>query len=147
MFQNFWIRLGNFLIWESDSCLDSGYNHQSNLNLPMLLFKKWPHRLLLLPKLKSDSRSVFSQIFDSGSASERKLQNLAGINSGTLDLAPPLQTTRLAEYFEPLNSSLLLSTPELRLCKAMCDPVVLAWISWFRLDVKVLFTNFVDFRS
>jgi len=44
-----------FHIWESDSCSDSGYNHQSNLNWPMFLLKKWPHRLLLLPKLKSDS--------------------------------------------------------------------------------------------
>ena len=46
-----------FQIWGSDSCSDSGYNHQSNLNLPMFLLKKWPHRLLLLPKLKSDSGS------------------------------------------------------------------------------------------
>jgi len=58
-------------IWESDSCSDSGYNHRSNRNLPMFLPKKWPHRLLLLPNWKSDSRSGsgFSQIFDSGSGS------------------------------------------------------------------------------
>jgi len=37
-----------------------------------------------------------------------------------------LQTTRLAE-FEPLNSSLPLSAPELRSRKATCDLVVLAW--------------------
>jgi len=42
-------------IWESDSCSDSGYNRQSNCNLPMFLPKKWLHRLLLLPKWKSDS--------------------------------------------------------------------------------------------
>jgi len=29
-----------FQIWESDSCSDSGYTHQSNLNLPMFLPKK-----------------------------------------------------------------------------------------------------------
>ena len=40
-----------FQIWESDS----GHNHRSNRNLPMFLLKKGPHRLLLLPKLKSDS--------------------------------------------------------------------------------------------
>ena len=59
------------------------YNHRSNYNLPMFLLKKWPHRLLLLPKLKNDSRSGFSQIFDSGSGSERKTQNPAGVNSGS----------------------------------------------------------------
>ena len=37
-----------FLIWEFDSCWDSGYSHRSNRNLPMLLLKKWPNRLLLL---------------------------------------------------------------------------------------------------
>ena len=30
-------------IWESDSCSDSGYNHWTNRNLPMLLLKKRPH--------------------------------------------------------------------------------------------------------
>ena len=50
---------------ESDSCSDSGYNHQSNLNLPMFLLNKLLHRPLLLPKLKSDSGSGsgFSQSF------------------------------------------------------------------------------------
>jgi len=48
-------------IWESDSCSDSCYNHRSNRNLPMFLLKKWPHRLLLLPKLKSDTGSGFSK--------------------------------------------------------------------------------------
>ena len=55
---------------------------------------KWPHRLLLLPKWKSDSGSGtgFSQIFDSGSGSgsERKRQNPAGVDSGNPDPAPPL---------------------------------------------------------
>ena len=43
--------------WESDSCSDSGYIQPSNHSLPMFLPKKWPHRLLLLPKWKSDSGS------------------------------------------------------------------------------------------
>jgi len=36
-----------------------------------------------------------------------------------------VQTRRLAVSFELLNSSLLLSVPELRSRKATCDPVVL----------------------
>jgi len=39
----------------------------------------------------------------------------------TLDQILSLRTTRLAEPFESLNSSLLLSAPELRLRKAACD--------------------------
>jgi len=81
-------------IWESDSCSDSGYNHRYNRNLPMFLTKKWPNRLLLVPKWKSDSGSGsgFSQIFDSGSGSgfERKTQNPAGVDSGNPDPVPPL---------------------------------------------------------
>ena len=81
-------------IWESDTGSDSGYYHWSNRNLPMFLLKKWPHRHLLLPKLKSESGSgsEFSQIFDSGSGSgcERKTQNLAGVDSGTPDPWPTL---------------------------------------------------------
>ena len=67
-------------IWESDSCWDSACNHRSNRNSPMLFPMKWPHRFLLLPKLKIDSgsRSCFSQILDSGS--ERKTQNPAGVD-------------------------------------------------------------------
>ena len=42
-------------IQESDSCLDSGYNHRSKRHLPMFLPKKLLHRLLLLLKWKSDS--------------------------------------------------------------------------------------------
>jgi len=78
-------------IWESDSCSDSGYNHRSIRNLPMFLLKKWPHRILLLPKWKSDSEFGFSQIFDSGS--ERKTQNSSGVDSGNPDPIPPLLAT------------------------------------------------------
>jgi len=58
----------------------------------MFLLKKQPHRLLLLPKLKIDSWSGFSQIFDPGpgSGSERKTQNPAGVDSGNPDPVPPL---------------------------------------------------------
>jgi len=84
-------------VWESDSCSDSGYNHRANRNLSMLLPKKWPHRLLLLPKWKSDSGSAFLQIFDSGSGSgsERKTQNPAGVDSGNPDPVPPLMEGNL----------------------------------------------------
>jgi len=79
-------------IWKSDSCSDSVCNHWSNHNLPMFLLMKWPHRLLLLPKWKSDSRSVsgFSQIFDSGSGSNGKTKNPAGVDSGNPDPVPPV---------------------------------------------------------
>jgi len=83
-------RSGNFQIWESYSCSDSGYNHRSYLNFLMFLLKKWPHRLLLLPRLKIDSGSGsgFCQIFDSGS--ERKTQNPVEVDCGTPDPVPPL---------------------------------------------------------
>jgi len=68
-----------FQIWESESCSDSCCHHRSNRNSHMLLLIKWPHRLLLPPKLKSGfgCGSVFSQIFHSGfgSGSERKDQS------------------------------------------------------------------------
>ena len=59
---------GIFQIWESDPCSDSGYNHRPNRKFPMFLLKTWPHRLLLLHKLKNDSRpgSVVSQILTPG---------------------------------------------------------------------------------
>ena len=40
-----------------------------------------------------------------------------------------MQTRRLATSFEPLNSSLPLTAPELRTCTATCNPVVLVWKS------------------
>jgi len=79
-------------IWESDSCSDSSYNHHSNRNLPMFLPEKWPHRLLPMPKLKSDAGSGpgFSQIFDSESRSEQKPQNPVGVDSGSPNPVPNL---------------------------------------------------------
>jgi len=74
-------------IWESDSFSDSNYHHWSSRNLPMFLLEKWSHRLLPLPKLKSGSGSVFLQMFDSGSGtgSERKTKNPAGVDFSTPD--------------------------------------------------------------
>jgi len=86
--KNFESGSGNFSIWESASCSNSGY-HWSNQNLSMFLLKKWPRRLLPLPKLKSRSGSGFPQNFYSGS--ERKTQNPARVDSGTPDPWPPLQ--------------------------------------------------------
>jgi len=91
LFQNFWIpaRILPAIsqICKSDSCSDPGYNHRSNHNLPMFLLKKLPHRLLLLPKLKSDSwsGSGFSQNFVSASGYERKTPNPVGVDCGTAD--------------------------------------------------------------
>jgi len=58
-------------------------------NLAMFLLKKLhvqrPRRLLLLPKIKLLRIGVhFSQIFDSGSGSDKKTQNPAGVNSGSV---------------------------------------------------------------
>jgi len=47
-------------IRESDSCSDSGCDHRCNRDLPMFLPKKLPHRLLLLPKWKTEFGSGFS---------------------------------------------------------------------------------------
>ena len=88
VFQNVSLDLESSHIWQSDSCSYSGY-HRSNQNLPMFLLDKWQRKPLLLPKLKSNSGSVFSQIFDSGS--ERKTQNPAGL---TPDPWPPLLQSR-----------------------------------------------------
>ena len=93
-------------IWESDSCSDFGDNDRSNPNLPMFLPKKWPHRLLVLPKWKSDSGSGsgLKKKYDSlsGSGSERKTQNPAGADSSTPDPAPRLKQHR-RENNEKLN--------------------------------------------
>jgi len=75
----------------------------------MFLFKKGPYRLLLLPKLKSDSGSGsgFSQIFDSGS--ERKAKNPARVDS---DFLNPLPLLKDSVYF---TINILLATDRLEL--------------------------------
>jgi len=49
-----------FLIWDTDSCSASG-NHRCNRNSATFVIKQWhlqkPHRLLPLPKIKSDPGS------------------------------------------------------------------------------------------
>ena len=88
---------GILQIWESYSFSDSGYNHWSNRNLPMFLLKKWSHILLLLLKWKSDSESgsVFTNFWlRTRSGSERKTQNPAGVDPGTLELVPLLVQVR-----------------------------------------------------
>jgi len=67
-----------FQIWESDSCSDSGYNHQSNLNLPMFLLKEWPQRLLLLLKMKSGSGPVFPKFLLPNPGPKEKRRILPG---------------------------------------------------------------------
>jgi len=49
-----------------------------------------------------------------------------------------LQSTRHAQCFEHLNSSLPISAPELRSCKATCDLTVSVRNAWNRPDVNVL---------
>jgi len=49
-----------------------------------------------------------------------------------------VQTRRLAVSFEPLNSSIPLSAPELYARKATCDPVVWRENPQNRPDAKVL---------
>jgi len=85
----------------------------------MFLHTKWPHWLLLLPKLKSDSGSGFSQIFDSGP--ERKTKNPAGVDSDTPDPDPLLiSASDPAELFYEIQSG---RVPVLN-CKIRlnCDP-------------------------
>jgi len=56
----------------------------------------------------------------------------------TKKICSSLPTARLAKSFEPLNSSLPLSVPELRLRKAICDPVVSAQNAQNIQDAKEL---------
>jgi len=91
-------------IWESDSCSDFGYNRRSYPNLPMFLPKKWPHRLRLLPKWKSDSesRSGFSQIFDSGSGCEKKRRILPKSTSVNRTRSQLCFTARIQSKFNKI---------------------------------------------
>jgi len=68
-------------------------------------------------KFKSDSRSGsgFSQIFDSGSGSDGKTQNPAGVDSGSPDLWPPL--VDIGKYFFKCNESVISA---LLIVTAMC---------------------------
>ena len=52
-----------------------------------------------------------------------------------------VQTTRLAESFELLTGSVVLTGPEKFPHKAMCDPAVFAWTAWINPGSKVLIAN------
>ena len=123
-------------IWESDSCSDSGGNHRSNRNLLMFLLKKWPHRLLLLPKLKSDS------------GSERKSQNPAGVDSCTPDPVPALlccRDDRIVDFYYPILSCfwkmISISDPNPVLVK------IILYVSEVYYDVQHTFLCSVYFAS
>jgi len=49
-----------------------------------------------------------------------------------------VQTRRLAESFELLTGSVVLTRPEKFLCKTTCDPAVFAWNAWINLGAKGL---------
>ena len=85
LFQKFWIRFWQFTFENPTPVQTPAIIIDPTVIYPCFYVKKWSHRLLLLPKLKksgSGSGSVFSQIFDSGSGSTTKTQNLAGVDSG-----------------------------------------------------------------
>ena len=90
LFQNFWIRvrIRKFVKFENPNPVQTAAAIDPTKIYQRFYVKKWPHRLLLLPKLKKiGSGSLFSQIFDSGAG---RTQNPAGVDSGTSDLWPPL---------------------------------------------------------
>jgi len=111
-----------FQIWESDSCSDSGYSHQSKRNSLVFLLKKWPHRFLPLPKWKSDSGSGsgFSKIFDSGSGPERKTHNPSGVDSRTPQSVPPLVYQRWSDSGFLLSDLILFLKNDIRIRSESC---------------------------
>jgi len=63
-----------FQISESDSCLDSGYNYQSNRNLPMFLLKKCPHSCYCRNwKVAPDPGLVFAKFLTPGPKEKRRI--------------------------------------------------------------------------
>ena len=94
VFQNVSLDLESSHIWQSDSCSYSGY-HRSNQNLPMFLLNKWQRKPLLLPKLKSNSGSVFSQILTPDPKEKRRI----------LPESTPIIRIRSHLRFEQLSSS------------------------------------------
>jgi len=106
LFQNFWIRIRvraqKFFKFENPTPVQTpatidATEIQQCFSLRNDIYKDhaW---LLLLSKMSSSSWSVsgFSQIFDSGSGSERKTQNPAGVGSGNPDPWPALLHTSIA---------------------------------------------------
>jgi len=91
-----------FQIWESDSCLESSYNHRSNRNLPTFLLKQWPHRYCRNSTATAEIEKwlrIRVRFFPNFwlrvlSGSDTKTQNPAGVDSCTPDPVPPLQNSR-----------------------------------------------------
>jgi len=79
LFQNYWIRVQQFFKFENLTLV----HHRSNRILAMFLLKKWPPRLLLLPKLKSDTGSGpgFHKLWV---RFRKKTKNPAGVDSGSM---------------------------------------------------------------
>jgi len=105
LFQNFWIRVRIwvrqfFNLKKQTPVQTPAAIIDSTVIYPCFYNKTWPRRLLLLMKLKSDSGSVFLQIFDSGygSRSKRKTQNPAGVDSGPPNPVPPMVSSKLTKY-------------------------------------------------
>jgi len=103
--KNSWIQIRQFFKFENPTPVQTPVTIDPTGDLSMFLLKKWPRWLLLLPNLKSDSGSWsgFSQVFDSGSGSERTMQNPAGVDSATQDPWPPLLWSKIRDDFERLR--------------------------------------------
>ena len=86
-----------FQIWESDSCPDSGYNHQSNLNLPMFLLKKWPHTPAAA-EIEKLLRVRFFPNFRLRIRVQKKTQNPAGLDSGSGPTSATYQLFQKVRY-------------------------------------------------
>ena len=80
-----------FQIWESDSCSDSGYNHQSNLNLPMFkMTTQTPASAEIEKWLRIRVRLFPNFLLRVWIRFEGKTQNPTGVNSGCPDPVPSL---------------------------------------------------------
>ena len=95
LFQNFSIRIQKFYKLENPTPVQTPVTvyRRSNRNLPMSLLKKWDDHADSCYcrnwKATPDPGPFFSQRFGSGSAPERKMQNPAGVDSGTQNPVPP----------------------------------------------------------
>jgi len=106
---------GIFLIWESDSCLDSGY-HGSNLNFPMLLHKEMTTQTPVTTEIERWLQIWVRFFTNFWLGSERKTQNPAGVDSAAPD--PWLPLILLSSWFSSYFHSIW--NPELH------DPAILS---------------------
>jgi len=100
LFQNIWIRVWVRLFFK----FENPTLVQTPTKIIDPLHKKWPHRLLLMPKWKSDS------------GSGRKMQNPAGVDSGTTSVAKH-KSTIMASH----QSTIRLSTTWCQITFASCE--------------------------